>query len=383
MLEQVEIVQSSISRSWRRCGGDDTWLLLRTKTGSVADFAAAVERANEAAAARGDGDEAFGAFPSSTPRGFAVQLVYGLTLPAVRRWVADLAESLEAAGFTGKLGGAPDVSPVPYMASGMPPVPTGHVAWTLDLSTPMRDAFTDGGAWVVSPDATARIADLCDRWARRPDAEMVLSQNGYLIAVRLADASVPLARSVTESGLAGLDFRIRSRQVVLHTALAHGGEGVFQVIDDALDWRERTGLLVEALTALPADTNHAYIRPAIRNRISHNSIHVPLPLPPDIEESDVRYNKHLLDRYLPDAHGMQVVRTAHLDRAHDLSDWQITDLGSGRHLVEAHDLDPWFASTLPDPDTLAAARADFAGAILTKTVIADNPAPWNWRSSPA
>jgi hypothetical protein len=84
----------------------------------------------------------------------------------------------------------------------------------------------------------------------------------------------------------------------------------------------------------------------------------------------------LLVRYLPDAHGVQVVRTAHLDNAHDLSGWQITDLGHGRHLVRAQDLAPWYADVLPHSETLARARADFEDALLTKHVIADNPSPW-------
>ena len=109
--------------------------------------------------------------------------------------------------------------------------------------------------------------------------------------------------------------------------------------------------------------------------IGHDQVDVLLPLP-GIKESDVRYNKHLLDRYLPDAHGVQVVRTAHLDRAHDLSGWQITVLGHGRHLVRARDLAPWYADVLPDADTLALARADFAGALLTRQIIADTPSPW-------
>ena len=112
-----------------------------------------------------------------------------------------------------------------------------------------------------------------------------------------------------------------------------------------------------------------------RGALSITSVDAVLPLP-GIRESGVRYNKHLLDRYVPDAHGVQVLRSAHLERAHDLSGWDITDLGHGRHLVQAHDLAPWYAQTLPDPDVLAHARADFAGAILTQEIIEANRPPW-------
>jgi hypothetical protein len=189
---------------------------------------------------------------------------------------------------------------------------------------------------------------------------MVLRQNIYSLAVQLGDASPQLAQSVTETGMAGLDFIIDKDESATHTALAFGGEGVFQLVGGPDDWRQRIDRLTEALVALPADTNQAYIRASHRNVLSHNRIHVLLPLA-HIEEYHVRYNKHLLVRYLPDAHGVQVVRTAHLDNAHDLSGWQITDLGHGRHLVRAQDLAPWYADVLPHSETLARARADFEG----------------------
>lgn len=53
----------------------------------------------------------------------------------------------------------------------------------------------------------------------------------------------------------------------------------------------------------------------------------------------------------------------------------ITDLGHGRHLVEAPDLTPWYPTKLPDPDTLAQARADFGPMIITKELIANSPPP--------
>ena len=87
-------------------------------------------------------------------------------------------------------------------------------------------------------------------------------------------------------------------------------------------------------------------------------------------------NHHLLDRYVPDVHGVQVLTEAHLERANDLQDWRITDLGSGRHLVEAPDLARWYEHLVPEPDTLAKGRQDFGDMILTAETIAENPPPW-------
>lgn len=99
------------------------------------------------------------------------------------------------------------------------------------------------------------------------------------------------------------------------------------------------------------------------------------PKLPFVREEHVRYNRHLLPEYAPDAQGLQVLTDAHLEHAHDLSDWTVEPLGEGRHLVTAADLEPWYASPEPDPETLQQARGDFGGMILTPELVASNPPP--------
>jgi hypothetical protein len=371
MTEPVQVQRSSIARVWRQLGGADCWLQLRTRDGDLARFAAVIERVNAAAVDRTDGAEVVGAFATGTGQGFVVQLIRADTIAAVQDWATACASELAAAGMTGKLGGAPSAAPPPCLRSGLPPVPTGYVAYCLD-PTAQDDPVRQEVGWLVDAATTERIAALLDRWARRPGAELILRRDVYSLAVPLPDATSQLVRGVTETGRVGLDFVLDKEEHLLHAALAYGGDGVFQVVGGPGGWRQQLELLTEAITALPADTEQAYVRISHRDRSSHNQLHTVQPLA-GIGEADLRYNKHLLDRYLPDAHGVQVVRTAHLDNAHDLSDWQISDLGHGRHLVRAADLAPWHGQPLPDPDVLARARADFAGALLTRQLIADHP----------
>jgi hypothetical protein len=370
MAEPVEVQRSSIARSWRLTHGADCWLQLRTKDGDLARFAAVIETVNAAAADRADGAEVVGAFATGTGPGFVVQLIRADTIAAVQDWATACASELAAAGFTGKLGGASSAAPPPCLRSGQPPVPTGYVAYCLDPAA-QDDPVRQEAGWLVDAAATERIAALLDRWARRPGAELILRRDVYSLAVPLPDATAQVVRAVTETGRVGLTFVVDKDAYALNTALSFGGEGVFQVVGGPGGWQQQLELLTEAITALPADTEQAYVRISHRDRSSHNQLHAVQPLS-GIAESDVRYNKHLLDRYLPDAHGVQVVRTAHLDHAHDLSGWQVTDLGHGRHLVRAADLAPWYGQPLPDPDVLARARADFAGALLTRELIADH-----------
>jgi hypothetical protein len=91
---------------------------------------------------------------------------------------------------------------------------------------------------------------------------------------------------------------------------------------------------------------------------------------PHVTEPDVRLNRRLLDSYVPDAHGLQVLTDEHMSRLGPLPDWDVQPLAGGRHLVQARDLEPWFATTEPDPDVVAAARADFTDILLTPEVIA-------------
>jgi hypothetical protein len=367
MPSALVIQQSSITGAWRRAGGDDTWLELRTDSGDLADVVAAAKRANETAETRGGGDHAAAAIPAATPRGFAVRLMWASALPAVHRWIEDFSKELANHGFVGTLRGAPQASLTPCLDSSLPPTPTGFVAWVLDLPR-MKD---DPARWFVAPEATARIAKAADRWARRAGTELVFKPDGFPMRIDLDDAGPALATSVAQTGMAGLDFRNNALGIANHVGLSFGGDGVFQTLDESISWQERIEKLTSAITALPRDMNHAYIRPASRGAVGHHHIDVVLPLP-DIAEHHVRANKHLLDRYLPDAHGVQVVRTAHLTKAHDLTHWEMTDLGDGRHLVRANDLAAWYAEVRPNPSTLAQARADFGDALLTEQIIAAN-----------
>lgn len=366
----VQVRMPSIEREWRKLGGDDMWLVLRTKTGSLDDFAAAAADAN-AVAEEGVWAEA----PSHAPQGYAVLLTHCADRDLLHQWITEFAHRLESRGLTGALQSAPQVKHPPYLSSMLPPQPAAYLVYTVDLAAMTADPYRTSH-WHVPAAATARITAAADRWARLPGAEMRLRHNIYVVAVDLDDASEPLARSLHATGMAGLDFMDDASQQATHVSFTPGGIALYQdTIDEAGSWQPMIERLRAALTASPADTDQGFIRPTVRYSIGIDSANDVQPLP-HIRDYHMRYNRHLLDRYVADANGVQVLRTAHLERARDLSGWEITDLGAGRHLVQARDLTPWYAQPLPDPDVLARARADFAGALLTEDVIAANPTPW-------
>lgn len=369
MTSDITVSASSIGRAFNRAGGDDMWLHVTTKTSDMSAMTAAVAEANEVASTRTEDLEVKGAVPVSTPGGFAVQLVAASSMGAVRGWVADLAAALRRRDVTAVLAGIPEARAA-CLEAGLGVEPSGYVAYVLSRSL-MDDERHLSAGWLVEKGATARITQLADRWARRANAQLLLVQGGFSMAIDLGDASTAVARSVTESGVAGVDFLL-SRKEATHVALSYGGEGIFQIVGGSSSWRDRVSTLTMALTANPQDVEQGYIRSSPRGTISHDAIDNVYPLP-GISEIDLRYNKHLLDRYLPDAHGIQVVQSMHLENSRDLSDWKISELGRHRYLVEARDLEPWYSDSLPSVEVLAQARSDFEGALLTREIIADNP----------
>ena len=97
---------------------------------------------------------------------------------------------------------------------------------------------------------------------------------------------------------------------------------------------------------------------------------------PYVNEYQIRYNRHLNAQYIADAHGLQLLTDAHLAQANDLSDWIIEPLGGGKHSCRPKTWSPGTPTSTPTRTTLAKARADFGGMLLTPEIIADNPPPW-------
>lgn len=380
----VQVRSSAIDKAWRSGGGESVWLVLDSPGRDVADaasydrFQAAVTSANDSATARGDDDTVFAEAPSYTQRGFAVLMSRAADRAALRRFTADLAVALEGAGVSGSLSAATETFAPVWSQGG--PVLTAFVAWAIDLDAMTRDPRRTSG-WHVPAEPTGRIVDLLATWCGplTPCSIVRAGQHGVALdAPGAAEVSALLARGVGSTGIAGLEIVDDDARAVRQAALAPGGETVLQVAsedDAATSWRDTVDSLRSALTALPADVNHGFIRPTVRRALSAQMLDASLALP-GIQEYHVRYNKHLLDRYVPDVHGVQVLRDLHLDALGDTSGWQVTDLGSGRHLVEAEDLGPWFADVFPDPAALDVARAQFAPVLLTPEVIAAHPAPW-------
>lgn len=380
----VEVRAAAIEKAWREGGQDSVWVLLRAPShdggadAAYDAFETAVTTANARAAGRGDDNDVYAEAPAPTPAGFAILMSRASDRAALSRFVEDLAAVLEASGLSGAMTAAGNAR-TPAWADGGP-VLAAFVSWGTDLDAMTRDPRRTSG-WHVPDDRTRRITGLVTSWAGPLTGRTIVRSGTH--AVELGGATPTevaglLARGVGATGMAGLEVVDEAARTVRQAALAFGGETVLQTAPapgHELPWDDVVRLLREALTALPADLDHGFVRPTVRRALSAQMLDATLGLP-GIREHHVRYNKHLLDRFVPDVHGLQVVTDQHLARLEDTRGWRITPLDGGRHLVEAEDLEPWCAATLPDPAVLDAARAQWASVLLTPATIAAHPAPW-------
>jgi hypothetical protein len=362
---RVEVSTSSIERAWEASGYDDFWLTLATdRTDDFALLQASVSAADDAAAR--DGIDLRGYSVTPSPGGFAVQIGPALERMPIRAWVQHFTDALQHHGLPGHLGGGIQAQESSILAAGQQPTPTLFARFAL----PPTVAVLDKARWEVGETQTYQAVRTALDWARSQPGEVILTQNLFSVQVEDGiDLQTHLERVLRAVGNADVDVADEAAQRARHAVLGPWAVALFQAIGGS--WRDTVEELRDLATRLPPPLDLAFVRIAQRGIGGIHALDTVQPLP-GIREHHVRYNQHLLDRYLPDAHGLQIVGDAHLNAAHDLSEWTVTDLGQGRHLVAARDLEPWYSAGLPDPDTLARARADWAGAILTEDVIAAN-----------
>ncbi|WP_182379191.1 hypothetical protein [Nocardioides sp. WS12] len=353
----VEVSGDSIRRAWKARGHDDFWLRLRTpQTGELDAVERSVAAANAAAEQDAIDPRAYSFTPC--PGGFAIEIGPVADRPQIDRWVDLFTGALEAHGLSGSLGGATEARRMPKAIRDGRPVPTLFAQFRL----PSTHSTSQPG-WHVGVAQTEEIVRRTVEWATTDPGKVVLTQNSFSVAV---DASLglqaPMERALHAAGSAGLDVSDTRSARVRHAVLGPNAVAHYQSIGPR--WDAVVDELRDLATSLPAPLDYAFLRVANRGILGIHGIDTVQPLD-GIQELHVRYNAHLLDRFLPDAHGFQIVTDTHLHAAHDLSDWVVTDLGNGQHLVTASDLDPWYSATQPDPTTLARARSDWAGALLT------------------
>ena len=375
----VEVVWGAVSRAWRKADYTELWVQFRPRGAKdvLEAVEAAVQVADQVIEDAGWGEDVHttgGA--SDSDAGPVVLLRRAGHEPGLRSWLAAFAHHLESLGKSGKVTAAPEAYFPDWFDTGhLPRQLTAFVSYrTNDLS--QLDDYTRQAGWHVPAALTEKIADTGAAWGRFPGADVYMLRNIHQIRTKNPDVGRPLADGITRFGMAGVTYLRSEPPRMTSMYLNAQGQACYEVLDDTVPWRERLEQVTAAMVGFPEDTDLAFVQYSNAYTISWSELQVGRPPLPYVRESHIRYNRHLIPQYTPDAHGLQILTDTHLGHANDLSDWVIEHLGGGRHLVQAKDLEPWYANIDPDPETLVKARADFGKMILTPQTVADNPPTW-------
>lgn len=375
---EVEVVWTSLSKAWRKAQHEELWLQFRPRGSKdvFEEVEAAVQVANQSVTDAG-WDDVFTGGVSDSDAGPVALMSRAGSEEGVRLWLAAFAEHLQTLGRSGRVTAAPEAFFPQWLSGGQVPQQlTAFVSYeTKDLT--LLDAEEERRTWHVPEALTAQIADAATAWGRFEGADVYLYRNIHQIRSRNPDVGAAMAAGAIKFAMSGVTYLRSKPRRLTSASMSPLGRVTYGVMDDTLSWQDRLAQVTRAMTAFPRDTDLAFIRHSKALAISWSDLAGARPALPYVEEHHVRYNRHLNVQYIPDAHGIQLLTDAHLEHANDLSDWKITDLGAGKHLVEATDLQLWYANIDPEPETLAKARADFGGMILTEKIIADNPPPWS------
>jgi hypothetical protein len=363
----VEVDNQSIRKAMSDAGFSDFWIHFRTDNCSLDEFGQALNVATDP-----DGTFAEGGFQSPTG---IVFLVSDLGGPGdFEDWMPRLVANLEGVGATGRLEGVKPIYVGDWPTED--PTPAAFLAWAEDLEAVTADEHRTSH-WHIPGDVTEKIVDHAAAWTDAGGDRSIVYLGDFPIAVSPDADVVSMMNSslIHNNGTANIRYQLNKKRGRM-ASLGPGGDATMQEIGAQVPWQQRLEAAHRALRNIPNQhLDLAFIRPAPRWTQSWIQIDMRQKLP-DLREYDIRYNRHLLSRYTPDAHGIQILTDQHLSRARDLSSWNIQEIGHGRYLVEAEDLTPWYSTSLPDQDVVDQARHDFGDMILTKEVIAANPPPW-------
>lgn len=307
-------------------------------------------------------------------------------------WLSSLTEALESRHISGKLtpsnrrlghDDAQDWESVQqrlYPSLYLSHAPTQP---TLDPNAPT--------GWLASAEATrVRAADAVRQcFTPATPTEQVrggmhtLSSSVIPLADTGADVVASMASVSRNCGVLAWTDNLGSRRA----KFLSGGQYLLSLADAQSSNHEIVDRLRSSLITEPHLANYGFIRTsqwvtnAFHNYLRPKDGHVRPqeagitgPENPWAVGSRWRQNYHLHSEYAFDAHAVNLLTGRHLERAQDLTNWSVTEVGEDRYLVEARDLQPWFDGK-PDPAVLEQARQDFGDMLITWDVVLEKPGP--------
>lgn len=345
----IQVDHRSIGRALEENGHDGCHLeYVPEQPGARSEVGLLTAVQEAVSAANGDGGEEnmWGQAPALSLAGVDVRLKDYWGPGSLTAWLGAFARSLAQQGFAGRVHATPVVRPPDWFRFGREMRVGAYVA----LEHPLTEQTT-AESWCRE----------ADDWARRGGGEAHVAVGPVLQHDASAEVARHLARSLANVR-ATLAYLHRAEPRAARVWAQQDGLAVYQAYDPTAPWEALVDRAREALMANASRARLAFVDLTPTWAYGWEDRSRPLQTLP---VHAVHHNDPVWARRLPDAHALQLVNSAHLDRVLDLSRWSVTEVQPGRHLVQARDLAAWCAPGGPSDDVLARARADFAPAIAT------------------
>ena len=221
------------------------------------------------------------------------------------------------------------------------------IAFAADL-TQVPDAER-GHVWAVEDDLTRDLVERAAGWLDLPGAKHYYWHGLWSTPTLGVPPVASLAQVVPDRCNETILTALRTKPVRNRVVdFERQGRVTCQDVDPALGPRDQLALLLECVAWRPDAIDYAFIT------FDHGGMgnvwtgdYAQYQLPNGLTEPYLRGHRPVLSTRVPDAFGIQVLTDAHLQHAHDLTDWTIEEIAPGRHLVTARDLDPWLVAPGP------------------------------------
>lgn len=262
------------------------------------------------------------------------------------------------------------------MREGQQPRPAALMGFRLSPPVEDRDRDPSGnpyGGWGVAMDATQRLLEHAGPWVSASAEEGEVFDGSRSIALAAGDV-VGVMRRMSRSLHPGFDtwFPDSSRgDGGQDVSLGYWGQVAYVKAGTHLDNAAVALEMVEVLRHHAEHLDVGAVRPGQVGRTRNFGY----------AQSLWSENRHLWATRVQQPNAVQVLTSAHLELAHDLSSWTVEQVAEDRWLVATADLGPWFdhagdedAQNVP-PDVMESAVRDFGDMLLTPEVAAAHPLP--------
>ncbi len=337
-----------------------------------------------------DGSEHTKAEPRAvvTPKGAVVNMHRVWDYPEAASWLEAFAQGLQDAGVAGKVTAAPIAWPNPDLQTILSqPALVAFLAYHVEI--PDHDPDWRGPLkWRADEATTKLIAQRLVEWnlpgSVGEDVDSIVDAD-MDVYVGVGNSSFKFDRPFPPHTFADLLPREPSCSITRAkrdlSAYTEAGAGphagvTYCLYDPTKSWQQRVDHARDALLADAPFLDVGFIRFNPAGASNWSALNRVRPAFPHVDESIISLNRLPLTRMVPDAHGIQILGAQHLERANDLSGWQVSTFDQHHYLVQAPDLEPWYSQTEPNPDVLEAARTDFGDMIMTKDSLAADPDGW-------